>query len=186
MRVRFLVPLLVLAALAALFWFGLFHGNQREISSPLIGKPAPAFTLPALADPQRQVTSESWKGRPYLLNVWATWCVGCRVEHELLVEIARSNVVPILGLNWKDDRALAIGWLRQLGDPYADVAFDEIGRVAIDWGVYAAPETFLVDADGRVVYKHIGPLTSEKWQNDFLPRLRAAGSPGSPSPGRSP
>jgi cytochrome c biogenesis protein CcmG/thiol:disulfide interchange protein DsbE len=176
MPFRFLLPLLILAALAALLWFGLFHGNQREISSPLIGKPAPAFALPAVADPQRTVSSDTWRGRPYLLNVWATWCVGCREEHELLVEIARSNVVPIVGLNWKDDRALAIGWLRQLGNPYTEVAFDELGRVAIDWGVYGAPETFLVDADGRVAYKHIGPLTRDKWQRDFLPRLRSTGT----------
>jgi cytochrome c biogenesis protein CcmG/thiol:disulfide interchange protein DsbE len=176
MPFRFVMPLLVLAALAALFWFGLFHGNQREISSPLVGKPAPAFALPAVSDPQRIVSNESWRGRPYLLNVWATWCVGCREEHELLVEIASTNVVPIVGLNWKDDRALAIGWLRQLGNPYADVAFDELGRVAIDWGVYGAPETFLVGADGRVLHKHIGPLTPDKWRNEFLPRLQATGT----------
>ena len=176
MPFRFVLPLLVLGAVAALFWFGLFHGDQRTIPSPLIGKPAPVFTLPAVSDPQRTVSNETWRGRPYLLNVWATWCVGCREEHELLVEIARSNVAPIVGLNWKDDRALAIGWLKQLGNPYADVAFDEAGRVAIDWGVYGAPETFLVGSDGRVVHKHIGPLTPQAWKNDFLPRLQATGT----------
>jgi cytochrome c biogenesis protein CcmG/thiol:disulfide interchange protein DsbE len=110
----------------------------------------------------------------YVLNVWATWCVGCRQEHETLLEIAKSKVIPMVSLNWKDERPLAIRWLDQLGDPYVDTAFDPEGRVAIDWGVYGAPETFLVGADGRVLYKHVAPLTLEIWARDFLPRIRGA------------
>ena len=110
------------------------------------------------------------RGPAWLLNVWATWCVGCRDEHATLLAIARENRVPMMGLNWSDDRALALRWLAQLGNPYVSVAYDPEGRTAIDWGVYGAPETFLIDADGHVVKKHVGPMTLE----DLAARVRAA------------
>lgn len=170
---RFLLPLAGLVVLVFFFYRGLY-GNPAVIPSPLIGKPAPEFALPSVRDPDRVVANKDFSGRMYVLNVWATWCVGCRQEHETLLEIAKSKVIPMVSLNWKDERPLAIRWLDQLGDPYVDTAFDPEGRVAIDWGVYGAPETFLVGADGRVLYKHVAPLTLEIWARDFLPRIRGA------------
>jgi len=116
------------------------------------------------------------RGRWYLLNVWGTWCPECLNEHEILLEIARSERVPIIGLNWKDDAVAAQSWLSQLGDPYDIVAVDRDGEVAIEWGVYGAPETFLIDAMGKVIYKHVGPMTREIWQREFVARLPPAGS----------
>lgn len=173
MKSRFLLPLLVFAALIAFFVIGLERDPSR-VPSPLIGRPAPEFELPSLTDPERTVSLADMKGQVTLLNVWATWCVGCRQEHALLLEIAKSGEAPLIGLDWKDDREAALAWLENLGNPYSAVAFDETGRVAIDWGVYGAPETFLVDADGIVLYKHLSPLTPEVWAHEFLPRIRAA------------
>ncbi len=170
---RYLIPVLIFAGLVAFFAIGLKR-DPRYIPSPLIGKPAPAFELSAVEDPARKVSSRDFQGRMYVVNVWGTWCVGCREEHATLLEIARSNVVPIVGLNWKDELPLAQQWLQQLGNPYVATAFDPEGRVGIDWGVYGAPETFLVDGNGVVQYKHIAPLTMEVWQREFLPRIRQA------------
>lgn len=172
---RFYVPLAGLAVLVAFFYSGLFR-DPSQIPSPLIGKPAPAFSLPSLQDPAREVSNSSYRGGLYLLNVWGTWCAGCREEHEVLLDIAKTKVVPIVGLNWKDERPLALRWLGQLGDPYVETAFDAEGRVAIDWGVYGAPETFLVSGDGTVLHKHIAPMTMQSWERDFLPRIMAARS----------
>jgi cytochrome c biogenesis protein CcmG/thiol:disulfide interchange protein DsbE len=171
---RFLLPLAALAVLVVFFYRGL-QSNPGEIPPPLIGKSAPGFELPSVRDANRTVASKDFAGRMYVLNVWGTWCVGCRQEHETLLSIAQTNAVPIVGLNWKDERELAVRWLDELGDPYVDTAFDPVGRTAIDWGVYGAPETFLVSADGRILHKHIAPLTLEVWQRDFLPRIRAGG-----------
>lgn len=171
---RFLLPALAFAGLVVFFIIGLQQDPGR-IESPLIGKPAPAFALESLGDPAWKVGSADFAGRPWLLNVWATWCGGCRQEHETLMAIAAENRVPMMGLNWRDDRALALRWLAQLGNPYVSVAFDPDGRTAIDWGVYGAPETFLIGADGNVLHKHIGPLTLEAWQQDFVPLLPAQG-----------
>jgi len=176
---RYLGPLAGFGVLVVFFFFGL-QRDPSAIPSPLIGKPAPAFTLPSVRDPAKQVSNADFRGRPYVLNVWGTWCVSCREEHEVLLQIARNNAVPLIGLNWKDDRDLAIRWLDQLGDPYVTSVFDPEGRVAIDWGVYGAPETFLVSADGRVLHKHTAPLTLEIWQRDFVPKLAAAASGGAP------
>lgn len=174
---RFLLPAVVFAALVGFFVVGL-QRDPGQIRSPLIGKPAPAFSLESLGDPAWQVGSADFAGRPWLLNVWATWCGGCRQEHDTLLAIARENRVPMMGLNWRDDRNLALRWLAQLGNPYASVAFDPEGRTAIDWGVYGAPETFLIGADGRVLQKQIGPMTPEIWQRDFLPLLPPADGEG--------
>lgn len=171
---RFLVPVFLFAALVGFFVIGL-HKDPGEIRSPLIGKPAPAFSLESLGDAAWRVSATDYAGQPWLLNVWATWCAGCRQEHEVILQIARENQVPIMGLNWRDDRALAMQWLTQLGNPYDSVAFDPEGRTAIDWGVYGAPETFLIGADGTVLHKRIGVMTPEIWRQDFLPLLPAKG-----------
>ena len=170
---RFVLPGLIFGLLVIVFWIGLGK-DPSYVPSPLIGKPAPAFTLPALGHDDRTVSQTDLAGQVSLLNVWATWCVGCRQEHAALLEIARNGDVPIYGLNWKDDNQAALVWLERLGNPYVATAVDSDGRVAIDWGVYGAPETFLIDADGTVIYKHIAPLTLEIWAAEFVPRIAAA------------
>jgi cytochrome c biogenesis protein CcmG/thiol:disulfide interchange protein DsbE len=172
---RYLVPVAVLAPLLAFFYWGL--GRDKEtLPSPLIGKQAPHFELPSVEDPNRMVSTKDFEGRIYVLNIWGTWCVGCRQEHEVLLQIARRNAAPVIGLDWKDDLQLAQRWLRELGNPYAATAFDAEGRVAIDWGAYGAPETFLVDARGKVIHKHVGPLSLEAWERDFMPKIAGQGS----------
>jgi cytochrome c biogenesis protein CcmG/thiol:disulfide interchange protein DsbE len=173
MKLKFIVPLLLFAALGIFLFVGLFR-DPRYVPSPLIGKPAPEFTLPSLQDASYPVSSKELLGQPWVLNVWGTWCGGCREEHDTLLAIAAQRAVPIVGLNWKDDNALAQQWLAQLGNPYAVVAEDREGRTAIDWGVYGAPETFLIGPDGIVLYKHIAPMTLEVWNREFLPRIEAA------------
>ena len=178
--VRYLIPLAVFALVVLVLAWGIEHADEKgTIESPLLGRPAPQFALPSLTDPDSLVRSEDLKGRWYLLNVWGTWCPGCRAEHDVLLEVARSGVAPIIGLNWKDDEAQALAWLAELGNPYEKIAVDREGRVAIDWGVYGAPETFLVSDEGIVVHKHIGPMTREVWERDFLPRLLRDTAPGS-------
>ena len=168
---RFLLPAGVFLLLVVVLFVGIQRAPQKNvIPSALIGKPAPSFTLPVLGAAE-QFDSASLGGRWYLLNVWGTWCPECRNEHDMLLEIARSGVLPMVGLNWKDEDAAALEWLRALGDPYDVVAADREGRVAIDWGVYGAPETFLVDDRGIIVYKHVGPMTAEIWRREFLARL---------------
>jgi len=148
------------------------------IASPLLGKPAPQFSLPELRDPAQVVRSADLKGRWYLFNVWGTWCGECRAEHEMLLKVQRAGIVPLIGLDWKDDDAQALAWLTQLGNPYQAVAVDHSGRAAIDWGVYGAPETFLVSPQGVVVYKRVGALTDEIWTREILPRMSRAAAPG--------
>jgi cytochrome c biogenesis protein CcmG/thiol:disulfide interchange protein DsbE len=166
---RYVVPLAVFAAMAGFFFVGL-QRNPNYVPSPLIGKPIPEFSLPNLADANATVSTETLQGQVALVNVWGTWCVECRHEHGFLVELARAGV-PIYGLNLRDDRGAALDWLTTLGDPYVSSGFDPEGVTAIDWGVTAAPETFLVGRDGRVLHKHISPLTPQVWQRDFLPLL---------------
>jgi cytochrome c biogenesis protein CcmG/thiol:disulfide interchange protein DsbE len=172
---KFLLPMAAFAALAVLFAFGLNPNRDiHALPSPLIGKPAPLFNLTDVMDPARNVSNAALRGQVYVLNVWGTWCVACRQEHAALLDIARQHVLPIVGLDYMDQREKAQAWLSQLGNPYSAVAFDTDGRTAIDWGVYGAPETFLVDGQGRVIYKFISPMTAEVWQRDFLPRIEAA------------
>jgi cytochrome c biogenesis protein CcmG/thiol:disulfide interchange protein DsbE len=170
---KYILPLGLFAALGVFLFIGL-HRDPSLIDSPLIGKQAPEFSLPSLQDASYAVASKDMLGKTWVFNVWGTWCGGCRQEHETLVAISRQNVVPLIGLNWKDDDAAAQDWLRQLGNPYAAVAADHEGRVAIDWGVYGAPETFLIGPDGKVIFKHIAPMTMEVWIREFLPRIQAA------------
>ena len=169
---RFILPMIAFALLVLVLQSGLTL-NPNELPSPLLQQPAPQFELPSLADPQALVGSATYEDQMVLVNVWATWCPGCRQEHEFLNSLAQSEAIPIFGLNWRDNRPEALRWLEALGDPYMATAFDRDGRIGIDWGVYGAPETFLVDADGIVIYKHIAPLTPEIWQQNFLPLINA-------------
>jgi cytochrome c biogenesis protein CcmG/thiol:disulfide interchange protein DsbE len=170
---RYLVPLLIVAVMIPVFIIGLSL-DPSAVPSPLINKAAPQFELPALKDPGRTVGSANYDGQVALVNVWATWCVGCRQEHDYLMTLSAEIDIPIYGLNWRDRRDPALVWLQQLGDPYVASAYDEDGRVGIDWGVYGAPETFLIDKDGVILHKHISPLTEKIWQTDFLPKVLAA------------
>ncbi len=155
---RYLVPLAAVILLIGFLVIGLNKGDPRALPSPFIGKPAPTFELPTLADLSVTVGSEDLAGKFSLVNVWATWCAGCRAEHGFLLKLAADKTVPIYGINWRDTRPEALSWIKQLGDPYIASAFDGSGRVGIDWGVYGAPETFLVGPDGIVLHKHLGPL----------------------------
>ena len=165
---RYLLPLGVFIALVVLLGVGL-NLNPRLVPSPLVGKPLPDFTLATLRSPDKTLARKDLTGKISLLNAWATWCVECRREHPLLVAIAAEGKVPVYGLNYKDQRADALQWLQRLGDPYVASGFDADGRVGLDMGVYGLPETFLVDARGMIVYKHIGPINREIWESDFVP-----------------
>jgi cytochrome c biogenesis protein CcmG, thiol:disulfide interchange protein DsbE len=168
---RFLMPLGVFAVLAVFLALGL-KLDPREVPSPLIGKPAPKFTLPLLANAGQQLRREDLLGKVWILNVWASWCAACRDEHPLLVEYARSKRVPIYGLNYKDTRDAGLQWLARFGDPYDASMFDQDGRVGIDWGVYGVPETFIVDRDGVIRFKHIGALTPTILRERIEPLLK--------------
>ena len=169
---RFLIPLVVFALLIAVFVVGLGR-DPSQLPSPLLEKPAPQFDLPSLLDPEQRVTTQDFNGEVALVNVWATWCAGCRQEHNFLLQLSKADVLPIYGLNWRDNGPEARRWLQQLGDPYVATAYDEDGRVGIDWGVYGAPETFLIAADGTVLYKQLGPLSWGLWEKNFVPLLTA-------------
>lgn len=168
--VRYLLPLLAFLALAALLFKGLGI-DPKKVPSPLINKPAPAFSLPALKLPEQIVSNDDFKGQVTLFNVWATWCVACRHEHPLLMQLYKQGI-PIYGLNYKDKRPAAKQWLQRFGDPYLVNAFDAEGRVGIDWGVYGTPETFVIDKQGVIRYKHIGPLSPDAIENKILPLVR--------------
>jgi cytochrome c biogenesis protein CcmG/thiol:disulfide interchange protein DsbE len=168
---RFLLPLGIFVILVGFLYVGLFR-DPHEVPSPLVDKPAPAFRLAQLGDPTKQLGPEDLKGQVWLLNVWASWCVSCRVEHPLLVQLAKTNVVPVIGLNYKDTIPLGRRWLADNGDPYQVSVVDADGRVGIDWGVYGVPETFVVDKKGVIRYKQIGPITPESLQEKILPLVR--------------
>jgi len=169
---RFILPAAIFLALAGVLYVGVVHSpNKSTMQSALLGKPVPTFDLPVLGSPGMKLTNAQLAGRPWALNVWGTWCVACRDEHETLLAISKQNAMPLVGLNWKDEDDAAIDWLKQLGNPYSVVAVDSDGRTAIDFGVYGAPETFFIDADGRVQYRHVGPMTDEVWQREFLSRI---------------
>lgn len=167
---RYLVPLAVFAVLVVFLYRGLSL-DPKIVPSPLVGKPMPEFVLTRLKSPETTISDKDIKGEVAILNIWATWCVSCRAEHDVLLALARRGVAPIYGLNYKDNRDDAKRWLEQLGDPYAANAFDVDGRVGIDWGVYGAPETFIIDAEGIIRHKHIGPLTSEVLEAEILPLI---------------
>ncbi|MFZ5638070.1 MAG: DsbE family thiol:disulfide interchange protein [Pseudomonadota bacterium] len=165
--------LLIGALMAAGVWMSR-RGDREALPSPLIGKPAPEFALPVLHEPGRVVASKELRGQPYVLNVWGSWCPGCRDEHPVVTRFAETRRVRVIGYNWKDERADALAWLERFNNPYWLVLVDEEGRTAIDFGIYGAPETFLVDADGIVRWKHVGVLTDEIVRDELLPALDAA------------
>lgn len=169
---RYIALIVVFAVLIGIFAVGL-NRDPRKLPSPLIDRPAPEYELPRVEDPLSTTGSKDYAGEMVLVNVWATWCVGCRQEHGYLLELASRNELPIYGIDWRDQLPEAQKWLAQLGDPYVATGYDEDGRVGIDWGVYGAPETFLVSADGDVLYKHVGPMDESVWQREFVPRINA-------------
>jgi len=172
---RFL-PLAVFIALAGLLFVGVQLSKTRDpnvLPSALIDKPAPEFALPSLHEPATTIRRADLLGAPYLLNVWASWCPACRIEHPLVERIAREGKIRVIGFNYKDDPDDAKRWLQQFGDPYAMSLQDRDGRSGIDWGVYGAPETFLVDSEGIIRFKHVGPLSPEVYREQILPRIGA-------------
>jgi cytochrome c biogenesis protein CcmG/thiol:disulfide interchange protein DsbE len=175
---RFLIPAAIFLALAGVLYVGVVHSpNKSTMQSALLGKTVPDFNLPVLGNPGMNLTNTQLAGRPWVLNVWGTWCAACRDEHPVLLDIAKQNLLPIVGLNWKDEDDAALEWLKQLGNPYSVVAVDRDGRTAINFGVYGAPETFFIDADGRVQYRHVGAMTAEVWEREFLSRMPRGGLP---------
>jgi cytochrome c biogenesis protein CcmG/thiol:disulfide interchange protein DsbE len=168
---RFLLPLGVFIALLLFLGVGL-RLNPREIPSPFIGKAAPAFSLTQLHEADKSISPQDMLGKVWLLNVWASWCVSCRQEHPVLMDFSTQGVVPIIGLNYKDDREEGLKWLRQFGNPYQLSAFDAKGKVGIDYGVYGVPETFVIDKRGVIRYKHIGPVTPEVIAEKLLPLIK--------------
>jgi cytochrome c biogenesis protein CcmG/thiol:disulfide interchange protein DsbE len=172
---KFLVPIAIFGALVLLFAMGLNPNRDiHALPSPLVGKAAPTFTLADVLDPAKTVSNADFKGQVYVLNVWGTWCGACREEHEALLSIAQQGDVPIIGLDYMDARDKAKLYLERFGNPYRAVAFDNDGRASIDWGVYGAPETYLVDTHGTILYKFITPMTQEVWDREFKPRIAAA------------
>jgi cytochrome c biogenesis protein CcmG/thiol:disulfide interchange protein DsbE len=168
---KFLLPLAIFLVLVGFLMRGLSL-DPREVPSPLINKPAPAFTLVGLEQPDTTFKRDDMLGKVWLLNVFASWCVACREEHPLLVEFARRKMLPIYGLNYKDERAAGMKWLATFGNPYEASLYDHDGRVGIDYGVYGVPESFLIDAKGVIRYKQIGPFTPDAIQNKLIPLVQ--------------
>jgi len=172
------IPLAVFGALVVLLGAGVWMSRQPDrdaLPSPLIGKPAPDFALPLLHEPERVVSLQDLRGEPFVLNVWGSWCPECRVEHPLLTRFAQSGRARVVGYNWNDAPEDALRWLEQYGNPYALVVVDRDSGTAIDWGIYGAPETFLVDAAGIVRWKHVGALDEAALRDGLLPALDALG-----------
>jgi cytochrome c biogenesis protein CcmG/thiol:disulfide interchange protein DsbE len=168
---KFVIPLAVFAILLVFLFVGLGL-NPREVPSPLVGKASPPFELAQLHKPDAAFSHKDMAGKVWLLNVWASWCVACREEHPVLVELAKKNVVPIVGLNYKDKPDEGRAWLKQFGDPYMLSVMDRDGRVGIDFGVYGVPETFLIDKQGVIRFKQIGPVTPAVLEQKILPMIR--------------
>jgi cytochrome c biogenesis protein CcmG/thiol:disulfide interchange protein DsbE len=168
---RFILPLAVFVVLLGFLAVGL-KLDPREVPSPLIGKPAPGFNLTRLDDPAKSMRREDMLGKVWMLNVWASWCVACREEHPHLLAFARTKQLPIFGLNYKDTRDEGLGWLARFGDPYDASLFDQDGRVGIDFGVYGVPETFIIDKQGVIRFKQIGPVTPTVIETRIVPLLK--------------
>lgn len=168
---KFLIPIALFAALGLLLWKGLSM-DPRKIPSPLVNKPLPAFNLPNLHEPDKRLANADFRGKPVVINVWASWCAACKHEHPVLMDIARQNEVYLVGLNYKDERGDALAVLEAEGNPYNVNLADRDGRTGIDWGVYGVPETFIVDKEGVIRHKHIGPITRENWEKELLPLIR--------------
>jgi cytochrome c biogenesis protein CcmG/thiol:disulfide interchange protein DsbE len=170
-KARYWIPLAVFLALLLVLGVGL-RLDPREVPSPLIGKPAPAFALQRLDRPGAIVAKQDMLGKVWVLNVWASWCVSCREEHPVLIDFAKSGVAPLIGLNHKDERNEGLRWLKQFGNPYSVSIYDHDGRVGIDYGVYGVPETFVIDKRGVIRYKRIGVLTREIVRDKILPLVK--------------
>ena len=168
MRAKFLIPLLLFVVLVGFLAVGL-NRDPHEVPSPLINKPAPAFEIAQLEQSNKTFSPASMKGQVWILNVWASWCVACREEHPVLVELAKSQVAPVVGLDYKDKREDALAMLARQGNPYVLSAYDANGRVGIDYGVYGVPETYVIDRAGVIRFKHIGPITSQILNQKIYP-----------------
>ena len=166
---KFAIPVVVLLGLVVLLGIGL-KLDPREVPSPLVGKPAPAFDLPLLEPEGQSLTPAKLSGRPVLVNFFASWCAGCQVEHPLLMEMAKQGV-EIVGMDYKDEPDAARQWLRRHGNPYRQVAIDREGKAGLDWGVYGVPETYVLAPDGTILFKQIGPVTPQAWERHIKPLL---------------
>jgi cytochrome c biogenesis protein CcmG/thiol:disulfide interchange protein DsbE len=172
-----ILPIAIFIALGVLLAVGLkIADHKTELPSPLIGKPMPAFSLPLLGQEEVVIDSADLIGEPFLVNFWASWCVTCRVEHPVIEELAKTGAIRIIGLNFRDETADAQAWLQRFGNPYTMIIQDYSGRTSIDFGVYAAPETFLVDENGIIVFKQLGALTPAVIEQEILPRIAQTGS----------
>lgn len=167
---KYLIPLIIFIIITAFFWQGL-KKDPRRVPSALIGKEVPAFSSPSLQNPHVQITNQQFQGHVSLLNVWATWCISCRAEHPILMDIVRENKAIIYGLDYKDDPTSAKNWLKNFGNPYKNVIFDGNGTLAINLGVYGTPETFIIDQHGVIRDKYIGPISPQVWQEQLLPEI---------------
>lgn len=170
MKAKFLIPLLLFVVLVIFLAVGL-NRDPHEVPSPLINKPAPAFEVAQLAQTNKIFSPEAMKGQVWILNVWASWCVACREEHPVLVELAKSGQAPLIGLDYKDKREDALAMLERQGNPYVLSAFDANGRVGIDYGVYGVPETYVIDQAGIIRFKHIGPITQKILNQKIFPLI---------------
>ena len=168
---RFILPFVVFMIMAVFLYVGLSL-DPHEVPSPLVGKAAPAFTLPQLHEPSRQFSPQEMKGKVWLFNVWASWCTACESEHAVLLDLSRQNLVPIYGMDYKDKRADGEAWLRERGNPYTLVVSDAEGRVGIDYGVYGVPETYVIDKQGVIQHKQIGPVTPQNLSEKILPLIK--------------
>ena len=168
MKFKFLIPFVAFIGIAIVLGFGLTL-NPRELPSALIDKPAPNFSLGLLSDPNTKFSPKDYQGKRWILNVWASWCAACRVEHPLLNQLARDTSIPLVGLNYKDKPTDARQWLHERGNPYVKVPMDIVGDAGIDWGVYGAPETFVINEQGLIIYKHIGPVSAQIIEQEILP-----------------
>ncbi len=167
----YLIPLAIFLGLAIFLWQGL-HINPHKIPSVLINKKAPQFSIASLEHPQQTFSNQDFHHHVVLLNVWASWCMTCRMEHPILMDIAAQHIVPLYSLDYKDTRKAAETWLREFGNPYTKVGFDEKGIAALDFGVYGTPETFVIDKHGKIRFKQIGAVTEEIWQQQILPLVK--------------
>ena len=173
------LPLLIFAPLSGLFWYALHSGDPSRLPSALVGKTVPPFSLPPIegfADAEGFQTADLAKGEPTIVNVWASWCVPCHEEHPLLLELAKQPGVRLYGINYKDDPAAARRFLGRYGNPFARVGADRSGRVAIDWGVYGVPETYVIGGDGKIAFRHVGPLTEDAIKEKLLPLVQPTGA----------
>jgi cytochrome c biogenesis protein CcmG/thiol:disulfide interchange protein DsbE len=171
LKKTYLIPLICFITLGIFFARGL-RLNPREIPSALLNQPAPSFSLPQLVDTDKQLTNKMFLGHVSLLHVWASWCSTCAAEHPFIMDLARTYHIPMYALDYKDDRQKALHFLSQYGNPYQAIGFDKDGTVSINFGVYGTPETFLIDSQGIIRYKHVGPMTQETWNNEILPLIR--------------